>query len=148
MVQCNKEEAPAIGSPYSQVKGIQDTWSLTKIEMSDDIADPETLLDVSDVMLGDTVSLLKFSATEYELTPGNCVHYIPLKGSWRFDNDQYPTQIILNDSTDHILLDHLHPVREVVDNTLRYRYHRIGDACAGSYAGKSVVSYIYTYTRI
>jgi len=146
-LHCKKEEAPPIGAPYSQVKGIQDEWELNKVEMSDDITDPDVLIDVSDLMLGDTASILSFSEKNYILQAGSSIHFIPAQGEWFFDNNEFPSQIHLASGGNEIIVDHLHPVREVVDNTLKYRYHRIADACAGTYAGQSVVSYVYTYTR-
>ncbi len=146
-LQCTQEEAPPIGIPYSQVKGIQDEWILNKVEMSDDVVDTEIFIDVSNLMIGDTASSIIFNDSSYTLTPGSSIHFIPLNGSWKFDNDEFPTQISLSDGSVQVTVDHLHPVREIIDHTLKYRYHRIAEDCAGEFSGKSIVSYIYTYSR-
>lgn len=144
---CKKEEAPPIGDSYSQVKGIQDDWLLTKVEIVDEVADPETAIDVSDLMVGATPSEIHFTADTYTINPGTSRHFIPFTGSWRFNDNQYPTELILIDNTIEITLNHLKPVREIVDHILQYKFLRLGDVCAREYQGKAVASYIYTYYR-
>ncbi|MBK6546007.1 MAG: hypothetical protein IPG12_12145 [Saprospiraceae bacterium] len=144
---CKKEEAPPIGEPFSQVQGIQDLWILSKVEMVDEPTDPETAIDVSELMLGTTPSTILFNATSYMIDPGTSIHHIPFIGNWKFNDNQFPTELILTTNNEDINLQHLKPVREIVDKVLQYKYYRIGDACAGTFAGKPVISYIYTYNR-
>ncbi len=148
MQTCTKKE-PLIGEAFSHVKGISDTWLLTNVKQTDEIAE-SAALDVSDVMLGTDPSKIVFNEADrtYTLTSGTSIQYIPSSGTWAFDDDNYPTNVILTSGGNTYTLNLQKPVREKVDDILEFKYIRpIGDCVVLDKNKVGAVGYIYTYER-
>ena len=145
---CTKDE-PVIGEAFSHVKGISDTWVLTSIQQTDELAESAPL-DVTEVMLGADPSTIVFNEADrsYTLTNGSSIQYLPASGKWAFDDDNYPSNVVLTSGTNTYTLNLQKPIREKVDNSLEFKYIRpIGD-CATLDKGKlGAVGYIYKYDR-
>ncbi len=145
---CKKEEFN-IGTPYSKVKGISAHWVLKEVWQADEIAETPPL-NVSSVMVGDVPSTLSFTdqGRNYSMDPGSSVQYIPVSGTWSFDDEEYPTQVVLNNNGENYTLHLKKPVRELVDTTLEFQYIRPIGNCVSLSGGKTgAVSYIYKYIR-
>lgn len=145
---CRKDDFE-IGTPYSKVKGISDTWVLKEVWQSDEIAETPPL-NVTDLMVGADPSTITFSENgrTFTLNPGSSVQFIPQSGTWKFDNDEYPSSVTLTESGNEFELTLQKPVREIVDNTLEYKYIRpIGDCAVLENGKKGAVGYIYKYVR-
>ncbi|MBL7831079.1 MAG: DUF5004 domain-containing protein [Saprospiraceae bacterium] len=145
---CKKEKFE-IGTPFSKVKGISSTWELKEVWQTDEIAETAPL-NVTDLMVGTTPSIITFTENgrTYNLQTGTSFQFIPDSGTWKFDDDEYPTQVTLNSSGNDYELALQKPVREIADNTLEYKYIRpIGNCTVLEGGKKGAVGYIYKYVR-
>ncbi|HMG16795.1 MAG TPA: DUF5004 domain-containing protein [Saprospiraceae bacterium] len=148
MQTCTKDE-PVIGEAFSHVKGISDTWVLTHVKQSDEIAESEPL-DVTDVMVGGDPSMMVFNEANrtYTLTSGSSVQFIPGSGTWAFDDEKYPSNVVVSSGGNSYTLNLQKPVREKVDDVLEFKYIRpIGDCAVLENNKVGAVGYIYTYQR-
>ena len=135
----DRKELPA---PASKVAGIQDDWVLSKVLQFDEISQKE--LDVSTVYLGADPTRINFRIsgvdTAYTVVPGTSVNYLGTSGQWRFDDNNYPTKLIVTHDGNTYHLPLLRTIREG-DPTLEIKYTKV---CSG----KNVVSYKYIFKRL
>ncbi len=145
---CKKDDF-TIGTPYSKVKGISSTWVLSEVWQTDEIAESAPL-NVTEFMLGADPTTITFTENgrTYSMNVGSSVQFIPQSGTWKFDDDEYPTSVTLTNAGSDYQLDLQKPVREIVDNSLEYKYIRpIGDCAVLENGKKGAVGYIYKYVR-
>ncbi len=136
-----KEDRPELPPAGSKVEGIQDDWSLFKVMQYDEISQKE--LDVSSVYIGADPMKMNFKIegqdTLYTITTGSSINYLGNNGTWRFDDNEFPTTLTINfDGNDHILK--LNRTVRPQDQTLEFKFSKV---CSG----KRVVSYNYTFKR-
>ncbi len=145
-----KEDIKPIGDPLSQVNGIADTWKLYHVNQVDELNDKsDNFIDVSTIIMGATPAEITFNPDKtFTLNPGTMRNFLPVDGSWAFDDEDYPSQIILTDSNGETVLDMLSPVREKVDNRLEVKYIRPINGCADLEGKRGAVSYEYYFERI
>lgn len=106
---CKPEEFGPIGEPENIVKGLQGTWSLTKVTQKDEDAAtkgfPYKELDITNVYAYKdlTISLQGDAAglpTNFTITPGNSPKIADFNtGTWTVDNADAPTTITLKSGT-------------------------------------------------
>lgn len=147
---CQKDNIPPLGTPYSQVQGINDNWKLTGIIQVDELTGGTfRQLDVSGLLLGSNPATANFNASDrtFSASANDSRIYLPASGTWAFDDDTYPTRLILTDGGGNVSeLPLQRPVRERVDQNLVVKFTRpIGDCAEIEKPG--AVSYIYTFTR-
>lgn len=147
---CQKDNIPPLGTPYSQVEGINDDWKLVGILQVDELTGGTLRqLDVSSLLLGGNPATATFSSGDrtFSATPNDSRIYLPSSGTWAFDDDTYPTKLILTDGNGNVSeLPLQRPARERVDQNLVVKFTRpIGDCADIEKPG--AVSYIYTFTR-
>jgi hypothetical protein len=98
---CKKEYAD-IGTPSSKIEGVVAQWDLTKFVVVDKSGIVEEQLDMSDFFLGATaVPNISFTIEGIDTLYTCDTTGIPLNvfgatsGRWRFDNNDFPTKIVL-----------------------------------------------------
>ncbi len=149
--QC-KDESPPIGTPFSQVEGINDTWKLVSIEQTDELnkGDDEAL-DVTTLMGGTEAAVITFNSADfsYTLEAGTMRNFFPASGSWFFDNNDFPAKITLENGGTQIELNLQAPVRrESGEDNLIIKYVRPIDGCKQLEDGKiGAVGYRYNFLR-
>ncbi len=119
-----KTDNPDFGEPFSKIEGIADDWELVQLKVTDMVTkNSNNSVDVSAFSIGGTPATLTFS-TDFTFTgnAGTSKMYIPINGSWAFDNNDYPTQLILTANATSYTLDLLAPVRERVDQYLHFNF--------------------------
>ncbi|WNJ19237.1 DUF5004 domain-containing protein [Pontibacter sp. G13] len=142
MTACDNNKNYEFGEPYSKLEGIADTWELTSVEQVDKLTlSADSTLDVSSVFLKGTPMTLAFNSSEMTVVveAGDSPQLLIGGGSWSFDDDEYPTAIILNANGVEQTLRMLKTIR-TVDETLEFQVSR-------SFRGQSTVGYNFTFVR-
>jgi len=140
LVACKKER-PELEPAGSNVEGIQDDWTLAKVVQFDEITLKE--LDVSSVYIGTDPMKINFKIngtdTSYSVIKGSSINYLGSTGTWSFDDNDYPTKLILNIAGNDNYMPLLRTVRPT-SQSLEFKFTKI---CSG----KKVVSYKYSFKR-
>lgn len=137
---CKRDRAE-LAAPLSKIAGIQDDWTLYKVVQYDEITQKE--LEVTTVYLGNDPMKINFSITGtdtiYSVIPGTSKNYFGTTGKWHFDNNDYPTKLIINNAGNDSYMPLLRTIREG-DPSLEFKYTKV---CSG----RNVVSYKYFFKR-
>lgn len=137
-----EETTYEFGEPFSKLEGINGSFELTSVIQADERSTAlDNTLDISEFFIGAEPAVLTFNGSDfsYTLSPGTAPNFLgDTIGSWKFDDNEYPTEIQLG-TTDPVLLEMNRTIR-TIDNTLEFRITRF---CSGE-AG---VSYNYVFTR-
>lgn len=124
-----KKEYENIGSPSSKFEGATANWNLTTFKVVDKAAIVEETMDMTDYFSSNPVKPNIRFYTDGTDTLYSCdTTGLPMNvfesvnGKWRFDDNNYPTKIILmpNGSVNNIEFKLLAPIR-VVDQKLILR---------------------------
>lgn len=138
---CKKEEYVLDPAP-SKLEGINGTFSLAKVMQVDQLTfDVNNSLDVSSVFVGETPARITFDsdAGTFTYDAGSTIDFIGSSGTWAFDNNDYPTQISMNNGVDTYDVTLLRTIRP--QDNLEFQLDR---SCSGSL----VFSYQYFFERI
>lgn len=115
-----KPEKKELGPKSSQLDGINGSWVLTRTDQIDvnvqlAFTESDTLLDVSEVLLNSTPMEINFNKESmlFNITAGNGSEMFKSDiGAWKFDNNDYPSYVILNDgNVQQMNLKLIRPVR-------------------------------------
>lgn len=140
LVSCKKER-PELEPAGSNVEGIQDDWTLSKVVQFDEITLKE--LDVSSVYIGSDPMKMNFKIagndTTYTVVKGSSINYLGSSGTWSFDDFEFPTKLILKIAGNDNYMPLLRTVRPT-SQSLEFKFTKI---CGG----KKVVSYKYSFKR-
>lgn len=127
-------------APSSKVDGISDVWQLDSVKHFDP-AKKDVIANVTELFVGSNAVELDIKASDnsYRFNSANPI-YLGETGTWKFDNNDYPTKVIF---THNSLVDTLTLLRTVrtVDRTLQFQLNRY---CGG---GKSSVNYQFIFKR-
>ena len=143
-----RPEKKTLGPKPSQTEGISNTgWVLSRVDEIDvnvqlAFVESDTLLNVTETFIEGTPMELGFTKDgSYTITSGSGSQLFKIMtGSWKFDNADYPSQIIFDYGTAGVnTLTMMRPVRPQ-DNYLVLKYNKI---CGG----KRTVSYHLTFSR-
>jgi len=106
MGSCQPELSGPIGEPFNKLEEIQGDWKLVKVVQHDPISEKLNLklyqMDISE-RLPDLFQNItaKFSlsengeATNFEFNIGDAPFYVDTVGTWKFDDNQFPTKVLL-----------------------------------------------------
>lgn len=138
-----------LGDPFSKIIGLGGTWRLVEVRQVDELARRVgENRDVTSLMLGGTPAEMTFDSEARTFTTNFATSrlYVPASGSWAFDDDLYPSKIIVDSGTTEWILQA--SVREKIDNYLIFKVYR-NAACATLPDGKIAPnSYIYKFVRL
>jgi Domain of unknown function (DUF5004) len=142
---CKKDVIPPIGEPASKLAGINATWRLTKVEQFDEkVAGDSKTFDITSFFTTGAAPTIQFdsAAKTFQYNAGTAPNFLGVSGLWRFDDDNYPTVILVKESTagrerSWVLGGPTRPV----DTQLKLRISRNACAADASYA------YLFTFTR-
>jgi len=137
-----EEKTYEFGEPFSKIEGINGSFVLTQVVQADERStNLDNTFDISEFFIGSEPAVINFQSSDfsYTLNPGTAPNFLGASaGSWKFDDNEFPTQIQLGTASPTIL-DLNHTIR-TIDNTLEFK---ITKSCSGE-AG---VSYHYVFTR-
>ena len=135
-----KKKTQELEEASSKLEGIQDVWVLNEVKQFDP-ANKDLTIDVTEVFTGATPIELeihsKDSAT-YTFNQANPL-FLGTKGTWRFDDNNFPTQIELTGDAGIQTVKLLQTVR-TVDPKLRIQLTR--------YCGGGTPSTIYQFSFV
>jgi hypothetical protein len=98
---CKKDDIPAIGAPESKLEGINDTWKLVQVQQYDEkVANSDLkFYDITEFFITGEAPVISFnsSAKSYTYDPKNAPNFLGAAGSWKFDDDNFPTAILAKD---------------------------------------------------
>ena len=136
-----KEDELSIGPPSSKMEGIHDNFRLIEVIQVDELSSNKDEWDVSEVYIGNPVAEIAFDTLSftYEFNPGSALNYIGTDGSWTFDDNQFPTKIIIDTGGYLMDLPLLRTIR-AVDNHLMFQVSR-------NCSGNNNISYKYKFER-
>ena len=148
---CDNDGDYELGTPFSQVEGINGSWTLVQVEQFDEVlGDEDAQLDVSALMIGSQPAEVSFQSGDrsFSVTPGSTKVFFPQDGSWAFDNEEFPERLQLTKDGSMTDLKLEAPVRANVDDFLIFRYTRPIADCVELEDGKlGAISYIYKFER-
>ncbi len=101
-----KKEIKDIGAPASKVEGLQANWVLQRCSMVDELS-----LTKESIKMGDYFTVKNAALTQpnikFAINNGNRIYTVDTtnvlvnffqasSGTWNFDNDEFPTEIVFN----------------------------------------------------
>ncbi len=126
LVSCKPEPEGELGTPFSKMEGLTATsWEIERVVIVDGADPAKTERDFSSFYLGGENKLTaKFDADgTFDVTPGDGLNFLPLSGTWQFNDPMYPTQIVLNPEGDTQILYLESPTR-IIETRLRLRFDK------------------------
>lgn len=145
---CKKKIEGELGTPFDKLKGLNGTWELVKFTQTDLNNPIKEVRDLSEFYIqeGTTPLRIIFDAADFsytvEVETGK--NYFGEGGTWAFDDNDYPSYLILDSGTSvqELLLGRV--VRES-DNTLDVQLKR---SCVDSDENETeTVIYGFEFTR-
>jgi hypothetical protein len=97
-----KPESPVLDPAPSKLEGINDTFTLVEVMQVDYNGIGLTELDVSGIFIGSTPATIAFNSGDKTFTynTGTSLDFLGSGGSWAFDNDDYPTKLMMTSGAD------------------------------------------------
>lgn len=146
---CKEKIEGEIGEPYDKVAGMNGTWELTNF-IQKDLNNPiKEERDLSSFYIQDGITPLQltFDSNDrsYDVALEVGKNYFGTGGTWGFDDDLYPSNVILFDDTDTLQFDLGRMVR-TFDNTLSIELPRGCDL--GTADAVETVVYKFEFTRV
>ena len=134
-----KKKTRDLEDPSSKLEGIQDVWVLDEVRQYDP-SNKDLIIDVTDVFKGSTPIELEFKSTDftYSFNQNNPL-FLGNSGTWKFDDNQFPTQIEMSGDVGVQTVKLLQTVR-TVDPKLRIQLTR--------YCGGGTTSTIYQFSFV
>lgn len=144
-IACKKTIEGELGEPFDKVKGISGTWELAKFEQQDLNNPVQETRDLSAFYIDGQVTPLQItfgSDRSYSVVLEIGKNYFGTEGSWSFDDEEYPTFLILDTGTDTLEYELGAVVREF-DNILQIDFLRACEDTNGNYTETVVYKFIF-----
>lgn len=140
---CKPDAPKAIGARYSTVSGTDGDWSIGKVELVDESSPLKLKRDITDYFstvapnfnINFDVEARSFEVSE----PGTGLNFFGVAGALNFDDDEFPTKMLLISGNDTVTLNFVRQTR-AIDPTMVVNYTR--SACDKVYA-----NYQFTFLR-
>ncbi|NEN23758.1 hypothetical protein G3O08_09620 [Cryomorpha ignava] len=97
-IQGCKEEEPEIGEPFSKIEGLTATdWIISEVFLVDESNPAKPERNISNFYTGGSNLLAVSFKSDYtfSVTPGDGLNFFPDAGTWSFDRNDAPREIIL-----------------------------------------------------
>lgn len=143
---CKKR--PVLEPPVNKIAGISGNWTLSIVEQVDvnnklGNIKSDTVMDVTSLYLGSKtpMKMTVQSNGNYSITAGVASQYFPkTTGTWKFDNNEYPSMVILDAGTAEEMKYPLIAPTRPQDSYLALKATKICN-------GKRTVSYNFYFKR-
>lgn len=151
IVACDPVEYGEIGTPFSKTEAIEGTWGLTEIVQVDEAAREQggmyTELDLTNAFnfTDYTITFTLDTDTlplEFSIDPGMAPNFIDTLGTWTFDDNDFPTEVLFTQSDSVNVTSKLKLIAPPRDqNPLRVKYQRYS-------GGNLIISYQYSFEKL
>lgn len=144
-VACKKTIEGELGEPFDKVKGLSGTWELAKFEQQDLNNPIQETRDLSSFYIDGQVTPLQItfgSDRSYDVALEMGKNYFGTEGTWSFDDEDYPSFLILDTGADTLEYNLGAVVREF-DNTLQIDYLRGCEDSNGNFTETVVYKFIF-----
>lgn len=147
VTSCREDRSAELGEPLSKIEGLVATpWVISEVYIVDG-ADPANASRDFSSYYASGESLLSLNFNEdgtFQVQPGDGVNFLPEGGTWEFDNNEYPSRIIMNGGDVDLELQLEAPTR-IIEQQLKVRYDKY--ACELDGEIKPVYSYRMVFNR-
>lgn len=146
---CKPELKGELGEPTDKVAAMDGPWEISAFKQRDENNPIKEVRDLSDfyIIPGEDPTQLSFNSSDrtYSVVPGAGKNYFGTGGTWRFDDDIAPSELILETATDTFSLA-LGSMPRTFDPLISFELPRY---CVDAEGNKTAtVTYIINLTRI
>jgi hypothetical protein len=112
---CKPQPKGELGETFDKVKGMTGTWEISafsQLDLNNPIQEERDLSEFY-VVEGESPLTITFNSDfTYAVIPGSGKNYFGTAGNWRFDNNEAPTNLYLENAADTLFLNLGAVVRE------------------------------------
>lgn len=148
LTNCKPDVKGELGEPFDKVKGLSGHWELGAFSQRDENNPIKEIRDLTEFYVDgiNTPTQFNFNSTDmtYTIIPGPGRNYLSPSGTWKFDNAEFPTELILEGTTDTLTLKLGTAPREF-DQSIKLELPRYCVDLLG--VPTPTVTYIYTINR-
>lgn len=105
---CKPDIKGELGESFSKVEGLNGNWQLISFSQRDENNPIKEVRDLSEfyVVPGEESTKMSFSASDFTYTvePGSGRNFFGTEGTWRFDNNEAPSFLYLQNTADTLEL--------------------------------------------
>jgi hypothetical protein len=149
LATCKPKIEGELGEPFSKIEGISGTWKINTFEQRDENNPIKETRDFSSFYVQDGVEpthiTFQSSNMTYNVVQGPGKNYFGTGGTWHFDNNDFPSEIYLESSTDTLIMQ-MGTMPRVFDNSLDLELHRYCEDATG--VRTPTVTYIFNIQRV
>ncbi|MFM9986223.1 MAG: DUF5004 domain-containing protein [Flavobacteriales bacterium] len=144
---CKPQPKGELGETFDKVKGMTGTWEIntfSQLDLNNPVQEERDLSEFY-VVAGETPLTITFNSDfTYAVVPGSGKNYFGTSGAWRFDNNEAPTNLYLENATDTLQFDLGAVVREF-DSELNIELPRYCEDAEGN--RQNTVIYKFKFNR-
>lgn len=142
LLGCEKEPEVPFGEPSSKLEGINADWMLVAAQIIDENTINRDSISLTDYYLSGEAPLISFDSKtlEYTVNAQGKKNFFGTGGTWAFDDDEYPTKIILTDAE-------LGTVEVMLTSTIREVDTRLRVNISRDCGGTNYATYFFEYVR-
>ncbi len=145
---CKPEIKGELGEPFSKTEGLNGNWQLSSFSQRDENNPIKEVRDLSEyyIIPGEQSTKIIFNASDftYSVEPGAGRNFFGTEGTWRFDNNEAPSFVYLQTTTDTMEIK-LGSMPRVFDQQLNLELPRY---CTDNLGNRTpTVTYIFTIQR-
>lgn len=144
---CKDDEAE-IGEPYSKIEGLTATdWIISEVFLVDESNPAKPERNISGFYLGGSNLLAISFKPDYtfSVTPGDGLNFFPNTGTWSFDKNDSPKEIILVSTEGVTTVAPLGGPTRISDQQLKINF--VKRSCAQDGEDKAALGYRLVFNR-
>lgn len=146
--QSCKDDEPEIGEPFSKIEGLTATdWIISEVFLVDESNPAKPERNISNFYTGGTNLLSISFKSDYTfiVAPGDGLNFFPDAGTWSFDNNDAPKEIILVSTDDVTTVAPLGGSTRISDQQLKINF--VKRSCAEGGEEKAALGYRLVFNR-
>ena len=126
---CRPEVPTDIAAPGSKLDGINADWVMVAVQIVDNNTLNGDSISITSYYVDDTPAEINFNSSsfEYTVTENGKRNFFGTSGTWAFDDEEFPTMIMLTTNTGDVLDLTLTTTIRPQDTRLRFNYERSCD---------------------
>lgn len=145
---CTDDDDKPIGEPFDKTEGLTATaWIIEQVFLVDEgnPAKPERNLSEFYVFNENKLEMKFNTDATFVVTPGEGLNFFPTSGTWAFDDDFAPRQIILTDNDGVQTIAPLGGPTRISDSQLKLNF--VKRSCNSDEGPKAVLGYRLVFNR-